>query len=658
MSFAALAKQMSGDKALENDTKMDSTESNNNNRSEGDQVLKVPGFGLDVTSDTPGMKYPSAIKQGWLSNGVTLREKRMLAFIDSITDKPNWESKVFDDAIVAKWREEASAQPAELGGDPVLSEKMFDFCINELKDKAATFKKTGFVNIYDAEVSIVKSDTVVSEALRDALIKAVKVLEDVPNQKKDWHPGSDDKVLDLLHPSLFPVIFGLTKALPTGKVPLEGCISYTGRGELTSKKTKKNSSNEYGNFQWLPTDVQLTDSGAKLLGYINNLHPVHHAEVFKVLEKLVEVAIPLWNECLSGYHKRLRIHFEGTGADDWTYPEGLKYQIPGREGPSSWWDPIAREVGEGKLNEETGELEYEEDDDDDWRYEAAFEEWVHEHRILVQREPREYIPQSELKSKSYYNHVEDDDANDGNDRDDNNGGDGTIANLKEDAPNSTIQVIFKLANIELTPEKPEYDGGTWHVEGALNEGICATAIYYYDQDNITDSHLGFRQALDQEELIMIPEQNEFESLELFLGIEQDGPAVQELGKVLTRKGRMLVFPNCMQHQVQPFSLKDKSKPGYRKILAMFLIDPQRRILSTSNVPPQRRDWWADELRKQQSLDKLPAELFDHTVHMVDDFPISWENALDYRKQLMAERSNMNDETTDCMLSETFSFCEH
>ena len=28
-----------------------------------------------------------------------------------------------------------------------------------------------------------------------------------------------------------------------------------------------------------------------------------------------------------------------------------------------------------------------------------------------------------------------------------------------------LQVIVKLANIVLTPEKPEYPGGKWHVEG-------------------------------------------------------------------------------------------------------------------------------------------------------------------------------------------------
>jgi hypothetical protein len=30
-----------------------------------------------------------------------------------------------------------------------------------------------------------------------------------------------------------------------------------------------------------------------------------------------------------------------------------------------------------------------------------------------------------------------------------------------------LQVIVKLANIELTPDKPNYDGGSWHVEGHM-----------------------------------------------------------------------------------------------------------------------------------------------------------------------------------------------
>lgn len=40
-------------------------------------------------------------------------------------------------------------------------------------------------------------------------------------------------------------------------------------------------------------------------------------------------------------------------------------------------------------------------------------------------------------------------------------------NLKEKFTEKGLQIIVKLANIQLTPEKPEYAGGTWHVEGQM-----------------------------------------------------------------------------------------------------------------------------------------------------------------------------------------------
>lgn len=45
--------------------------------------------------------------------------------------------------------------------------------------------------------------------------------------------------------------------------------------------------------------------------------------------------------------------------------------------------------------------------------------------------------------------------------------DGGLNEVKKtvDLRGEMIQVIVKLANIVLTPEKPVYGGGTWHVEG-------------------------------------------------------------------------------------------------------------------------------------------------------------------------------------------------
>lgn len=66
----------------------------------------------------------------------------------------------------------------------------------------------------------------------------------------------------------------------------------------------------------------------------------------------------------------------------------------------------------------------------------------------------------------------------------------------------TVQVITKLANIVLSPSQPSYDGGVWHVEGMRDEDIVASGFYYYDQENITESSLGFRHSLDEEDEII------------------------------------------------------------------------------------------------------------------------------------------------------------
>ena len=50
---------------------------------------------------------------------------------------------------------------------------------------------------------------------------------------------------------------------------------------------------------------------------------------------------------------------------------------------------------------------------------------------------------------------------------------------------------FMLISLQ-TPEKPSYPGGSWHVEGMRNEAIISTGIYYYDEQNVTESSLAFR----------------------------------------------------------------------------------------------------------------------------------------------------------------------
>ena len=141
-----------------------------------------------------------------------------------------------------------------------ISQNMVDWVIDELQFKAEIYHKTGAVSVYNGDV--VKSDSAVSESLKEALQSAVSSLEDIPEIHKDYHPGSDGTVVDLVHPSLFPLIFGRSRVLRNDLVGLQNCVEKTGQGEIVPKREKSESGEEdqgYSlNFQWLPCQVEFT----------------------------------------------------------------------------------------------------------------------------------------------------------------------------------------------------------------------------------------------------------------------------------------------------------------------------------------------------------------------------------------------------------------
>jgi hypothetical protein len=128
-----------------------------------------------------------------------------------------------------------------------------------------------------------------------------------------------------------------------------------------------------------------------------------------------------------------------------------------------------------------------------------------------------------------------------------------------------------------------------------------------------------------------------------------------LGKIFTPQNRLIAFPNVLQHCVESFRLADPTKPGHRKILAMFLVDPHIPILSTANVPPQRRDWWAEEVRKIKCFGLLAREIFERIIEEVQEFPISWEDALEIRNNLMDERGGMTNKLNTEMDEVSYSY---
>lgn len=113
------------------------------------------------------------------------------------------------------------------------------------------------------------------------------------------------------------------------------------------------------------------------------------------------------------------------------------------------------------------------------------------------------------------------------------------------------------------------------------------------------------------------------------------------GNIVCKEGRLITFPNTLQHCVSPFSLADRTKSGHRKILALFLVDPHRRIISSANVPPQRQDWRED---KDDSVMNGPLMTMDE--------------AKEHRLALMEERSIRMKDNNRNFESGEFCLCEH
>lgn len=126
--------------------------------------------------------------------------------------------------------------------------------------------------------------------------------------------------------------------------------------------------------------------------------------------------------------------------------------------------------------------------------------------------------------------------------------------------------------------------------------------------------------------------------------------------------------------MEPFELDDKKQPGVRKIVVFFLVDPNQRVLSTADIPPQQRAWFEMELAKLPAMQRFPAPLQRIMFSYLDPLhPITLEKAHEFREQLMAERSVARDAVTNTVFeramdigedldlekyADTYNMCEH
>ncbi|MER5568593.1 DUF4246 domain-containing protein [Streptomyces goshikiensis] len=479
----------------------------------------------------------------------TLRELEMMRCSAHLRAKPGWFDKRNDADVVARWTREAL--------DQGLTEAQVRYVLAELAHYAALRDGRTGVEV-SAVDGVWQSDALVDDGLRSRLREAVRGLEQVPEAEKDWHPGSDGQVLDLVHPSLFCLVNEVSGG------PERAWLNPTDRYSRYEFSEK---------FQWLPTDVDVSEDGdVAFRSYVNNVHPEVHRELASVLPELFARLRPLFENVLT----------------DLRHPRPLRIEAD----PYGWYDSEPQRPEKSAHGDDEAYAEALS------AWELALDDWW-ENRSPVIPDAPDFTPPERPGASD-----------------------------RVDLRGRRLQVIVKLATIHLTPDKPEYAGGSWHVEGMMNERIVSTGIYYWDSENITESRLSFRAALDDPSY----EQNDDNGLREVYGLEDEDALNQTLGSASTPAGRCLAFPNVLQHRVGSFRLTDTTRPGHRKILAFFLVDPSESIVSTSDVPPQQP--WSDTST------------------------MTLEQAKEHREQLMRERKFFVAEHNDQLYEREFSLCEH
>jgi hypothetical protein len=548
----------------------------------------------------------------------TLHEMQVAALEGAITDKPGWREKLSDDSIVAKWRAEAAPL---LVGTQGSSPELFDFALVELRWKASQWVGASHPSAVEGAFM---ADGLLTEQQLDSIVKGASQLEHAQGLDPDWHPGSDHTVRDLVHPSLF-CFRGNATQQTTGSGSALAVQDWAPAPQFIHGEVEASSS-ERG-LVWLPSEVEVDAEGkARFTSYINNLNPRQYPHLQNTIAIAFSAALPLLSDALTAAVAGnanvscggLRAVYEHVINPNQMPPNAASHRRPGN--PPDGRDinatvGYARSAAHGQTK-------------------AAVSAEVWAARQLVPYVCPAWSDGCGSVDSEYFGHNSYDDESDDSE-------DGTArqrpfvtqpvtppASTFEppqqpplvDLRGRTLQVIVKMANIELTPAKPEYSGGEWHVEGMLDESIVATAIYYYDEKNVTPSQLAFREAVNEP----IYAQDDSKGPGLVYGIgggdstggdEAMTKSSQPRGAATTFQGRCLAWSNTMQHCVQPFGLKDRTRPGHRKILCFFLVNPHRRIPSTATCPPQQAAWWIQELRTVPQLFRLPQQVFEKIAAM-------------------------------------------
>ncbi|KAJ2694199.1 hypothetical protein H4218_005727 [Coemansia sp. IMI 209128] len=508
----------------------------------------------------------------------------------TIRARPDWIEVIKDADTRAGWATEAKAKG--------VTDLELSYALDELEFYASLHSPDSNIRLSAAD-GVWLSDKLIDAETTKELRDYAAILESIPDSQKDWHPESRSRTLNLIDPSLYPLVYDCSWlhrqpiASPQAALNLDtlgeqpGSV-YTWCGDLSGKgdgqpkyhialADHRKASYSSTKFSWLPSEFRVDDSGAVTIeSYINNLHPVRHAALYSTIASVFSKLLPLLGQVLTDL-----VHPRKTGVE-LDLDRCFEY-----DGPKP-------DVGRNPYTTFCMELK----------------RWMDRAKYLVPTPEPFVIPERPVKPY--------------------------------DLCGRRLQAVVQMSSIELLSKKPTYGGKGWSVAGLDNECIIATGIFFFDVVNIAPCSLRFREPFNAYREART--RNSFRAIKNAYGVrggysERLARASQELGSVDIKDRLCVVFPNTYQYKLPRITRQIGSKPGHCKMLTFYFVDPSTRIPSTELVPPQQRDWWMEQVLTSEPLCKLPLLVVEGIMSKIDS-PISLKCAKQTRLEMEAEVKKM------------------
>jgi len=176
---------------------------------------------------------------------------------------------------------------AELKNPETSCEPLLDMIDEDVNSSHPEIFPT-FKNLFEkhknrqVEEGVLYADGTVPKHIHEGLMKECNKLAE--KDEKDFHPFSKDRVLDLVHPALYPYVHGESEVDTKSEPEVFAAFAKNGDPDV-KKKDFFLRPYESSKYQWLPAELEISPDGKKasFVSEVNHLF----GEKFKPLRKLL-----------------------------------------------------------------------------------------------------------------------------------------------------------------------------------------------------------------------------------------------------------------------------------------------------------------------------------------------------------------------------------